>query len=459
MNRAFGVSGLVSGLILGLVFTAGADAVTVKARMRRDPKLPAGRDADGRALLFTPKPIQVGSTHSHFDSSASPNLLMEPSISSDLEIFDVDLTQTAMRDLGWRLGAFNVQVTYTDGANQGFNDPALGAARRVALEMAAQVWGTILGSSVNVNVEARFDELTCTETGGTLAQAGPRFTFIDFAGGRPDTWYPGALAESLAGDNLSIADDPNPDAADLSIIFNTDIDNQCLGGESRFYYGLDNAVPTGEISFATVALHELGHGLGFIGLVDEATGELFRGSPDIFTALTYDTKKKKHWDEMTNGQRAASAKRSRKVSFDGDETTALAGSLLEGRVVVKIKKPANLAGTYEVGTASFGPSLNKKGVRGNLVLVNDGSAEPTFGCQPLVNGTEVSGKIAVIDRGDCFFVDKVRHAQDAGARGVIIVHNESGLPPDLGGSDPSIEIPSVRIGKKDGKKIKRVLRR
>ena len=450
---------LVCSLLLGLLLTAGADAATVNATMRRDPKLPAGADVDGRVLLFTPKPIQVGSTHSHFDTSASPNLLMEPSISSDLEIFNVDLTKQAMQDLGWRLGAFNVQVTYDDGANAGFNDPVLGEARRTALEMAAHAWGLILGSSVNINAEASFAELSCSETGATLASAGPRFAFIDFAGVEPGIWYPGPLAESLAGSNLSSADDSNPDAADLAITFNSAIDNQCLRPGSRYYYGLDDDVPTGEISFVTVALHELGHGLGFVGLVDEATGVLFRGAPDIFTSLTYDTKKGKHWDEMTDAQRKRSAKRSRKVSFDGNKTTTRAGRFLKGRVVVELNEPESLARTYEVGTASFGPSLKKRGIKGDLVLVDDGSAKASFGCQPLVNSAEVSGKIAVIDRGDCFFVDKVRNAQDAGALGVIIVHNEPGFPPDLGGSDDSIVIPSVRIGKKDGRKIKRVLRR
>lgn len=461
MNNRF----LTCALALGLALAGGgpaaepANAETVKAKMRRNPELAAGADDDGRVLLFTPKPVQVGSTQSHFDTSASPNLLMEPSISSDLEVFDVDLTEQAMQDLGWPLGTANVQVTYDDGTNDGFNDPVLGEVRRTALEMVAGVWGLILGSSVNVNVEASFAELSCGETGATLAQAGPRFVFMDFAGGEPGIWYPGALAESLAGENLSTSDDSNPDAADLTITFNGNIDKECLREGSRYYYGLDGDVPIGEFSFVTVALHEMGHGLGFVGLVDEETGELFRGAPDIFTTLTYDTKKGKHWDEMTDSQRKTSAKRTREVSFDGDRTTARAAGFLEGRAVLEIKKPKSLAGTYEIGTASFGPSLEKKGIKGRLALVDDGSADPTFGCRPLINGNEVSGKIAVIDRGECFFVVKVRHAQDAGAKGVIIVHNERGFPPDLGGSDNSIEIPSVRVGKKDGRKIKRALRR
>jgi hypothetical protein len=379
---------------------------------------------------------------------------MEPSISSDLEFSDLDLTPLALRDMGWPLGTSNVRISYPDPAGTGFKDPMLGEIRKSVLEAAAQVWAAVLGSTIDIVIEARFADLPCGDDGATLASAGPAFAFLNFLGGEPDTWYAGALAEALAGDDLSANDGVGPD---LAIRFNSGIDEECLGEGSRYYYGLDDKMPSGEISFATVALHEFGHGLGFIGLVDEKTGAFFRGFPDVFTLFTYDTKKEKYWDELSRSKRKKSAKRERKVVFDGPLTTAAAKDLLDGRVVLEINSPKSLAGNYEVGVANFGPKLKKKGVRGELVLVDDGSAQPTFGCLPLVNGAAVSGKIAVIDRGDCLFVDKVRNAQAAGAKAVIIVHNESGFPPGLGGSDSSIDIPSVRIGKKDGKKIKREL--
>jgi hypothetical protein len=186
---------------------------------------------------------------------------------------------------------------------------------------------------------------------------------------------------------------------------------------------------------------------------------LFRGAPDIFTTLTYDTKKKRHWDEMTTSGRKKSAKRSRKVSFDGPLTTSRAKRYLKGKEVLEITAPVNLAGNYDIGTASFGPKLKKAGVSADLALVDDGSSNPTFACQPILNGAEIAGKIAVIDRGDCFFTEKVKNAQDVGAVGVVIVHNEAGAPPGLGGSDSTIRIPSVRVTKVDGRKIKRELRR
>lgn len=63
--------------------------------------LTAGRDAaTGRVELFAPTTFQPGSSVSHFSTTASPNLLMEPSINSGLAI-DGDLTRQLLRDIGW----------------------------------------------------------------------------------------------------------------------------------------------------------------------------------------------------------------------------------------------------------------------------------------------------------------------------------------------------------------------
>jgi hypothetical protein len=59
-----------------------------------------GRDTSGRVQLFSPNPFQQGSSISHFDTAASPNLLMEPIINVGLPI-NLDLTRQQMRDIGW----------------------------------------------------------------------------------------------------------------------------------------------------------------------------------------------------------------------------------------------------------------------------------------------------------------------------------------------------------------------
>ncbi len=64
----------------------------------------AGANDDGLVQLYAPNPVQPGSSKSHFDTSATPNLLMEPSITPDLEsATDLDLTPALYEDLGWIL--------------------------------------------------------------------------------------------------------------------------------------------------------------------------------------------------------------------------------------------------------------------------------------------------------------------------------------------------------------------
>jgi hypothetical protein len=96
-----------------------------------------------------------------------------------------------------------------------------------------------------------------------------------------------------------------------------------------------------------------------------------------------------------------------------------------------------------------GPSIIP--VTADLVLVDDGSAAPTEGCNPLVNGAALNGKIAVIKRGSCNFTAKIQNAQDAGAVGVIVVnHNNPAGDPTYtvfvsmyGVTDPLYTIPSI----------------
>jgi minor extracellular serine protease Vpr len=62
-----------------------------------------------------------------------------------------------------------------------------------------------------------------------------------------------------------------------------------------------------------------------------------------------------------------------------------------------------------------------------------------------------SGKVALIDRGTCFFSQKVANAKDAGALGVIIINNVAGDPIAMArtaGFDDNL--PAVMISKDDG---------
>jgi hypothetical protein len=72
----------------------------VNATILLDPAHLAGTDNAGRVLMFAPNPDQPGSSVSHYDVTAFPNLLMEPSINPDLDD-TVDLTTMLFFDIGW----------------------------------------------------------------------------------------------------------------------------------------------------------------------------------------------------------------------------------------------------------------------------------------------------------------------------------------------------------------------
>jgi len=121
-------------------------------------------------------------------------------------------------------------------------------------------------------------------------------------------------------------------------------------------------------------------------------------------------------------------------------------------VSIDVHEPAALAGTYIGGSAAFGPPLTQTGLTGGLVM-----ADPALGCVTLANAGQISGNIAVIDRGTCNFVIKTANAQNAGAIGVLIVNNRAGSAPNMSGSDPSIVIPTVSMTQFEGQPIEAAL--
>ncbi|MCB0640074.1 MAG: T9SS-dependent M36 family metallopeptidase, partial [Phaeodactylibacter sp.] len=122
--------------------------------------------------------------------------------------------------------------------------------------------------------------------------------------------------------------------------------------------------------------------------------------------------------------------------------------------LLTVNTPGSIAGTYGAEEAIFGPGLPADPLTGDLILVNDGSFNPTLGCFDLSNGNEIEGKIALVDRGLCSFVQKVQNAQDVGAIAVIVCNDEGGNPFQMGGDGPDITIPSVMISEDDCMLIK-----
>jgi len=119
-----------------------------------------------------------------------------------------------------------------------------------------------------------------------------------------------------------------------------------------------------------------------------------------------------------------------------------------------VDAPAAIEGGYDCSTAQFGATLTSTPITGNLVIVDDGSADPTFGCNDIVNGAALSGNIALIDRGICEFAKKTKKAEDAGAKAVVICNFENALVTmaAAGGFTPTI--PAVMVNASTCKLLK-----
>ncbi|MFJ7936299.1 S8 family serine peptidase [Sporosarcina sp. NPDC096371] len=68
-------------------------------------------------------------------------------------------------------------------------------------------------------------------------------------------------------------------------------------------------------------------------------------------------------------------------------------------------------------------------------------------------GKDVSGKIALIQRGELAFDEKIMNAKNAGAKAVIVYNNVDGQIPSYLGEVVGL-IPSFRLSKEDGEKLK-----
>ncbi len=345
---------------------------------------------------------------------------------------------------------------------EGFNDPTpvapvggnpgttLGEQRINAFQQAASIWGASLDSTVSISIVAAFNPLPCDASSAVLGSAGPRWISSDFPGAPvAGTWYHMALVAKLTGE------DPVPDDAMINAQFNSELGKDgCLAG-SPFYLGLDGKHGTA-IDLVTVLLHEFAHGLGFSTVTSSQTGAQIGGLPSIYDHFAYDNTLGKTWVAMTDAERVASAINPRQLAWNGPNVTAAVPSALErGTAVVDAAAPRTVKGRYLVGEAAFGAPFDVEGVDRQVAPVVEAGTLGTA-CLPFdaYNRRAVKERIAMVFRGTCAFTTKVKNAQDAGAKAVLVVENTLASPPaGLGGADPTITIPSGRITFADGVKL------
>ena len=103
-------------------------------------------------------------------------------------------------------------------------------------------------------------------------------------------------------------------------------------------------------------------------------------------------------------------------------------------------------------STTFGPALDATGVTADVEL-----ASPLDGCTALPAGS-MTGKIGLVQRGDCNFTDKVKNVQNAGGLAAIIYSLPDSTPTSgMGGEDITITIPSVLIENPEGLYMKNLL--
>lgn len=133
--------------------------------------------------------------------------------------------------------------------------------------------------------------------------------------------------------------------------------------------------------------------------------------------------------------------------------------MIHAQSLVQVTEPADAAGVYYSieGSGSLDVSVP---VSGPVVIMDDGDTtdtdgDGTFGttsdgCQAALN--DLTGAIALIDRGDCGMDVKAANAAAAGAVGIILCNNNINSPTQLvvpGGGDGATTIPTVGMSLAD----------
>jgi hypothetical protein len=152
-----------------------------------------------------------------------------------------------------------INVTYI-----GFN-----ATARAAFQAAVNIWQTQIHSTVPIDVVADWSNLTALYGDpNILGAAGPTSFIEDFPNApQQGVAYPIALANAIAGSdqmpaNVCNTDPSLPDASGAEIVasFNS--------AQTAWYLGVNGIPGPNQVDFESVVLHELGHGLGFVGSYD-----------------------------------------------------------------------------------------------------------------------------------------------------------------------------------------------
>ncbi len=169
-----------------------------------------------------------------------------------------------------RGGAVTYNITYkdvVDNANFGFDDSTLGATRQATLQAVLTYVDDILNETTGASIDVTVNNSE-TDGGGYLAFAGTYFTVAT------------GFTNGLCFQHITTGTDPNGTFEDIFVTvdfgFNWNSDTGPVG-------------PT-EYDLFTVLLHEITHGIGFLGLTGlNGSSLLTAGNPGPYSVLNQNT--------------------------------------------------------------------------------------------------------------------------------------------------------------------------
>jgi hypothetical protein len=348
-------------------------------------------------------------------------------------------------------------VNLDAGTGQGLDDPTpatpiggnagttRGEQARIVFQFAADLWGSVLDSDVEILNTVTFQPLSCSETSGVLGSSGTNYIFAFNdpapAGALANTWYHSALTDALLGTDAGAENDLPPNTPDIISRFNGKLGQPGCMSASGWYFGIDGNAPDSQISLLDVVMHEMSHGLGFSGFNNLATGAMNQGRQDIYSVFVKSNRSGKAWTAMTNAERQAAAIDDTRLVFTGDNVKSEAPLVLSPEIAFSVSAPAAIVGDYAYNAAQFGAAPTPANFSGDVAV---SSGANNLGCGVGAPVPGVSGKLALLDRGTCAFTEKAANAQAGGATGLIIANNvEEGIIP--AGEDASITIPVIGV--------------
>ena len=158
------------------------------------------------------------------------------------EVNEIYIPPPSITPYSERTAAFD--ITYVD----------VPANIQAVVNFAASIWHTALNATKTITIKVKWESLECTSEGACVL--GSTSVNMEGLGGYD---YPTSLANQLNDTDYSI----NPD---ITFTLNSEYPN--------FYVGLDGNCPSDKLDLVSVALHEIGHGLGF--------------SSSVYSSLVYD---------------------------------------------------------------------------------------------------------------------------------------------------------------------------